>query len=409
MTGLAASLAGGGLALEADREPGGICRSHPVTGAWGEWPFDYGGGHWVFGGDALLNAFLARFGEWRQYRRRSAVWLPDLEVLAPFPVQNNLYALPRDLASVIWAEMRQASAEKPAVLSEWLSATFGPTLNGLFFRPFHDLYTAGLTESIAADDLFKTPVDLSAVERGLGGQSPDAGYNSAFLYPAGGLSAFARRLAEEGRVRTGSRIRHIELSSRAVELDDGREIGYDRMICTLPLHAALQIAGHGGACDPHTSVLVVNIGARKGPRCPEAHWVYFPRSGAGFHRVGFYSNVDSRFVPEARGDLASLYVERAFPAGAAPTPGEVDAYERAVVRELQSMGYIEDVDVVSPHWLEVAYTWRRPGSRWREESVDMLARHGVHAAGRYARWRFQGIAESLREGMLAGSLLRARR
>ena len=36
----------------------------------------------------------------------------------------------------------------------------------------------------------------------------------------------------------------------------------------------------------------------------------------------------------------------------------------------------------------------------------MLAAQGIRMAGRYARWNFQGITDSLRDGFLAGQALR---
>ena len=42
----------------------------------------------------------------------------------------------------------------------------------------------------------------------------------------------------------------------------------------------------------------------------------------------------------------------------------------------------------------------RAGDRARLEA------HGVEPVGRYARWHFQGIADSIRDGLRAGSLLR---
>ena len=165
-----------------------------------------------------------------------------------------------------------------------------------------------------------------------------------------------------------------------------------------------------GAPAPHTSVLVLNIGARRGPRYPADHWLYIPRSASGFHRVGFYSNVAEHFVPAAqrgRGTAACLYVERSFAGGDRPPDDAVASYSAAVVRELQDWGFIAEVDVVDPTWVDVAYTWNHPGSTWMRDASAALAGHGIRLAGRYARWSFQGIADSLRDGYLAGLALRA--
>ena len=70
-------------------------------------------------------------------------------------------------------------------------------------------------------------------------------------------------------------------------------------------------------------MLVLNLGATL-PDTPLArngyHWLYIPDSRTGFHRIGYYSNVDPLFLPEAYHDdpgRGSLYVETAFRGGSA--------------------------------------------------------------------------------------------
>jgi hypothetical protein len=67
---------------------------------------------------------------------------------------------------------------------------------------------------------------------------------------------------------------------------------------------------------------------------------------------------------------------------------------------------IGKLDVLSPSWVETAYTWSLPGSRWRELAMGRLLENGVCMTGRYGLWRFQGIAESVRDGLSAGAALR---
>jgi hypothetical protein len=125
--------------------------------------------------------------------------------------------------------------------------------------------------------------------------------------------------------------------------------------------------------------------------------------------VGFYSNVDAAFLPRstrAAADRVSIYVERAFTPDRRPSPAEVKAYQQAVAEELRAWGWIEQVEVSDPTWIEVAYTWSWPGSRWVSSALQLLESHGIHQAGRYARWSFQGIAASIKEGFVIGSALR---
>jgi hypothetical protein len=89
-----------------------------------------------------------------------------------------------------------------------------------------------------------------------------------------------------------------------------------------------------------------------------------------------------------------------------PSEREVASYAAEAVAELREWGFVEDVEVVSPTWVEVAYTWSLPGSRWRESALELLAGQGIAMAGRYGTWKFQGIADSLRDGFAAGAALR---
>jgi hypothetical protein len=100
----------------------------------------------------------------------------------------------------------------------------------------------------------------------------------------------------------------------------------------------------------------------------------------------------------------SLYVERAFPGGA-QFPLDIEKYAAAVVSELQDRDYIGDAEVVHPNWVGTAYTWSYPESGWRQTATEALAGIGVEQVGRYGRWHFQGIAESVGEGRSVGHSL----
>jgi hypothetical protein len=76
-----------------------------------------------------------------------------------------------------------------------------------------------------------------------------------------------------------------------------------------------------------------------------------------------------------------------------------------VVGELQEWEWIQDLEVVDPTWIDVGYTWSWPGSKWREKALQTLEAQDICQVGRFARWVFQGIADSIRDGLLAGAAL----
>jgi protoporphyrinogen oxidase len=418
MTGLAAGLASGCPVYEAAPFPGGICSSYymrPGTSVRlheeppdGEaYHFEIGGGHWIFGGDPAILQFMRRHMGLETYARRSSVHFPDRDLYVPYPIQNHLRYLGDEVSSRALIEMAQPP-NSFRTMKEWLHEYFGPTLCELFFDPFHALYTADLYDSIAPQDAYKSPVDIGLAIRGAFNDVPAVGYNTKFVYPREGLNGLAARMARMCDMHYGKRAVRIDPAARRLAFADGSSLSYDRLVCTLPLNEAMDMAGleTDADPDPYSSVLVVNIGAKRGPRCPDDHWLYYSRTRSGFHRVGFYSAVDRRFLPRSareQNDRVSIYVERAYPAGGCPSDPDQRAYAQAVVEELQGFGFITDTEVVDPTWIEVAYTWSRPDSKWKSAALRRLEEHGIYQVGRYGRWIFQGIADSIRDGFYIGA------
>jgi protoporphyrinogen oxidase len=421
MTGLAAGVASGLPVVEAAASPGGICLSyrmragdvHPLPESHADeevYRFENGGGHWIFGGDPTVLHFIRRLVPVKHYARRSSVYFPDTGGYVPYPIQNHLRFLDRTLAVAALGEMSRPVVAG-STMADWVTGNFGDTLSRLFFGPFHELYTAGLYRRIAPQDSYKSPVNLRLALQGALDDAPAVGYNTTFIYPEGGLNLLAQRMAAQCDVVYGRRVVKFDSAARTVRFADGSEQRYDRLLSTLPLNQAMQMAGMTTPerPDPHTSVLVVNIGATRGEHCPDDHWLYIPFSDSGFHRVGFYSNVDYSFLPasaRAAGDKVSIYVERAFPGGEKPDAENIATYCAQVVEELRRWGFIGTAEVVHPTWVDVAYTWSWPASGWPQQAIRALEQAGIYQVGRYGRWIFQGIADSIRDGFIAGSSFR---
>jgi hypothetical protein len=79
----------------------------------------------------------------------------------------------------------------------------------------------------------------------------------------------------------------------------------------------------------------------------------------------------------------------------------VDEYRQTATAELQNWGWIGEVEVADAIWIEVAYTWSRPGSRWRQKALKALEEQGIYQIGRFGRWVSQGIADSIRDSFIA--------
>ncbi len=418
VTGLSAGYVSGLPVYEAENAAGGICISYymktgskermfkaPADGD--AYHFETGGGHWIFGGEPDIKEFIAKLSPYKTYERKSSVYLPDQKLFVPYPLQNNLSFLDGTLADRAFGEILNPPKKKIKTMKDWLEANFGKTLSQLFFNPFHKLYTAGLYTRIAPQDSYKSPINKEDVKKGYEGRAISVGYNTTFIYPKKGLDSLARNLAKKCDIKFGKKITKIDLKKKLLFFSDNDSVKFDKLISTLPLNRAVKMAGLkiGEKPFPSPSVLVINIGAKKGSKCPDDHWAYVPKSKSGFHRVGFYSNVDPMFLPkkhQKNKDRVSVYVEKAYPENTLLSQREKNEVARDIIKELQDWKWIEKVDVFDPTWITTAYTWSWPNSTWKEKALKELEKQDVLQVGRYGRWVFQGIVDSIKDGLEIG-------
>jgi protoporphyrinogen oxidase len=414
---LAAAASTGLSIYEAEDRPGGICSSYymkPGASTRLDSPpcdknayrFETCGGHWIFGAEGKILKFIRRFAAVKKYERRSSVYFPDKNLYVPYPLQNNLRFLGKDISGKVLKELSKASASQPKTMKEWLKEYFKPTLCNLFFYPFQRLYTDNLYNSIAPQDNYKTPINMELIIAGVKSKTPQTGYNAVFAYPKGGLDIMIDRMAEKTDIHYEKRAEKIDLKNRQVFFSDGSGVPYKKIISTIPLNQMLEICGLKlkEKTVPYTSVLTLNIGALAGKNASSEHWLYIPQGSPGFFRVGFYSNVDSSFLPKSlrkNKSRVSLYAERAYRYDHTPSEEEKKEYIAGTIAKLQSWGFIGKTEVVDPTWIKVAYTWNWPGSAWREKAIALLKKHGIYQIGRYGAWKFQGISESIKDGLSA--------
>jgi protoporphyrinogen oxidase len=360
ISGIGAALATGGTVYEKSSVPGGLCRTRRMK----EYSFDYGGGHWIFGDSTALQA---RYSEPVMSVKRNAG--VAINKIFPYPIQSSQID---DITS------------RKMTMKNWLRHQFGPDLCHIFFDPFNERYTDGLYDKIIQDDVNKSPAPGKP------------GYNDTFIYPQLGLTDMVEVLSHGLKIVYNKEAFKIDHHAKFVIFSDGTAEPYDRLISTIPLVKTLAMIGFDASgMLPYTSVRVLNIGAERGENCPDKHWVYFPESKSGFHRVGFYSNVLPDAAPPGH---AALYVEKAY----YQRDEDRTRYALNVVKELKELGYIGFVHVIKEDWIEYAYTWLF-NREDRDMCLKVLQNAGIQAVGRFGKWKFQGIAESFADGLAVGS------
>jgi len=356
ITGLAAGFKTGYPIYEASAMPGGICRSYYRGG----YRFENGGGHWIFGEGKPID-FISEFVTLKKYKRNASV---IIEEKIPYPIQN-------------YFEIEEEA--KHGTLKGWLRGRFGNDLCRLFFYPFNKKYTDGLFDMVVQDDIGKSPIPRMP------------GYNDCFYYPAEGLDNLVAKLALKCDIKFRKKAVDVNLKEKIVLFSDGDSVKYDRLISTIPLKELLRLTGQNSPSLLYTSVNVLNVGGRRGRKCPDEHWLYIPQKDARFHRIGIYTNVDQSFSYIKDG--VSFYVETAY-TGQDENP-EPFLEGLAYLKEKQ---WLAESDVFDENWIKYAYTWMK-NKLDREKYIAYLKEYGIFSIGRYGKWKFQGMAESINDGL----------
>lgn len=358
LSGLAAGIKIKAPILEATDHAGGICREYERDG----FRFSAGGGHWFFGNGPGLE-FARSLVDLDKYDRKASVYY---NTLFPYPFQSEAQKL--------------ITLNNDYSMRYWLFQKFGQEQCNLFFFPFNEKYTAGLYDHIVQADDYKSP------------PAGGSGFCSCFYNPKAGLNALIDAMGDRCEIHYQTLVTKIDVHNKVVYAG-GKAFSYSKLVSTIPLNRLLEVCGFSLINLPYTSVLVLNIGAEADVNTPADHWVYVPFCKTGFYRVGFYSNV-IKGTPEGQ---VSLSVEMAFYNTNFKDLDIEDICFR-IIDELQSWRWIGKVIVSDPTWVPVAYTWNYDLTA-RQRYIDILKKLDIYSIGRYGKWHFQGMVQSIEEGL----------
>ena len=231
--------------ITSDPASGDGSRSVPADGE--AYRFEIGGGHWIFGGDPVVLRYMQRLVDLRTLRPPVVGVLSRRTALRPVSTPEpparararGRHPRPRGDGATVrgpsarWRDWLVREL-RPDAMRPVLRAV-PPPLHGRAVRPHR---AAGRLQ-VAGGPRARHPRRRSA-------RPPAVGYNVGFVYPAEGLDALARRLAEAatGRVREARRSASTPVTGGPVR---GRELGPLRRPA---LHAAPRThAGDGGHHD----------------------------------------------------------------------------------------------------------------------------------------------------------------
>ncbi|MCP5052107.1 MAG: NAD(P)-binding protein [bacterium] len=389
------------LVLEKKDVAGGLATQFHSNGYW----FDYGGHYFHFQDKPHVQTYLEKFCRFNEFQRKSKTFL--LGKYIPFPVQFHLSRLPGALKAKILDEMLATSPGTagieeepgPSNMHDFLLTHFGPTLTGLFFKPFLTKYYNTDVSGLASNmDKGSIPVpDKTKVLEGYSGKTfGTAGYNPVILYPATSLRQF---IANYSRPLTDG----IRFNEEVVEIDTGKKrvktgsgtYGYNRLVTTIPLKRLLQVITDGGGFpDPdkfkHTSTLLVNVVLKQ--KRKRFHWVYLAEEKFPFYRAGFYA---SHRHPVC-------YLERNVSPGIGE-PIDREALSRQIVYTLKELQVIEDsaeIRYFDARIIPVSYVIF--DRRWHSlvpPVLEQLKTHDIYSIGRWGAWNYSSMANDIKDAM----------
>jgi len=397
------------LVLERSGHYGGLATSFVDEKGF---TWDVGGhiqfSHYKYFDDLMVKA-LGK--EWLNHQRESWAWMYGKWV--PYPVQNNIRYLPKDvmtkcLDGIVAASNAAASGvKKPGNFKEWILKIFGQGFADVFMFPYNfkvwayppeELSYGWIGERVAVTD----PVRVKKnIDQGLDDLS--WGPNNTFQFPkVGGTGAVWARVAEligKDKIKLNSEVVEVNVEKKTVTTASGDVFVYETLLSTMPLDTlclkvtpsldgrVLKAAGQ----LKHSTSHIVGLGLRGKP--PEALrtkcWMYFPESNCPFYRVTVFSNYSPNNVPDIN-KYWSLMCET--------SESQVKPVDRSQVIEdsiagAMATGLISSSDEVVSRWSYTAeYGYPTP-SLGRDGALSMifpeLEKLGIFSRGRFGAWKYE--------------------
>jgi protoporphyrinogen oxidase len=397
------------IVFEKEAAIGGLCRSFTQDG----FTFDCTGHLIHLKNDytkklistILPNAFDA-------HERRAAIY--SKETTTPYPFQANTYGLPPEVVKeclIGFVESMQAGNNGgPNNFHDFILRTFGHGIAKHFMLPYNEKFWKQDLRTITSDWVswsIPKPSLEEVVNGALGLTNKGMGYNPKFIYPKnGGIDRLPQAFAQPIRnVRMMETVESIDPKKKYIRMTSGMEEPYDSLISTLPLPTLFRMLKdtpdsiRSAALNLHAvSVLNINLGIDR-PDINDQHWIYFPEDQYIFSRVGFPMNFSKSVAPSG---TSSVYIEITHPHGQAVDVER--AFERSML-DLQKCGILRKGDaVLTRHVLDIQYAYvvfDEHRQTHLQNLIDYLESRNIFTAGRYGRWDYYSMEDSILSGKSA--------
>jgi len=420
------------MVFEKESVVGGLCRSFTQDG----FTFDCTG-HLIHLKNPYVKELVARLlpDAFDSHERLAAIY--SKSVVTPYPFQANTYGLPPEVvkecvmgfvetlqtehpspgSSGLGRSQTASTDPDPTNFREWVMQTFGSGIAKHFMLPYNEKFWKQDLRGITADWVswsIPKPSLEEVINGALGLTNKGMGYNPRFIYPKnGGIDRLPQAFARGAPgIRVNETAEIIDGKRKVVRFASGREESYDYLVSTLPLPVAYQMLRPapddlkaGAAALRAISVLNINIGVDR-PDISDQHWIYFPEDEFIFSRIGFPTNFSKAVAPEG---TSSVYIEVTH--HPADVPNVDEATDRALAG-LRKCGILRDSDrILTRHVLDLKFAYvvfNRARQEHLQNLIDYLDSCDIITAGRYGRWDYYSMEDSILSGKAAAEAVRAK-
>lgn len=329
------------------------------------------------------------------------------------PAQCNLHGLPSDLVVDVIDDFIKAKHKSNGTITnykEWLYAKFGETFAETFPMVYGKKYHTVDAEQMDIDWLgprLYQPELQEVLKGALEPSTPDVHYVDKFRYPTNdGFVHYLDKFTQQASIKLNHKVTSIDAKKRLIDFDNGKTVGYDEVISSIPLPELVTNiikdvpedvvkAGEQLAC---TSCIIVNIGIDRDD-FTEAVWSYFYDPEIIFTRLSFPHLMSPNNVPAGCGSIqAEIYFSPKY----RPVDRTPEECVESVIADLKRCGLITDEDTIlhkSTLFIKYANVIfdldRQQALRTVHGYLDDI---GIRYCGRYGDWGYMWTDESFVSG-----------
>lgn len=401
--------------FEKDDSVGGLCKSIKDNG----FTYDFTG-HLIHINKPYFKRFLEKitflnnstFDEsFARLNRKSFVFLND--TFSKYPFQINLHGQPTDtIVECIEGYLkRKTSIKDPKNFYEWVLKHFGNGIGKHFLFPYNEKLLSFDIKQIHPSwtGRFVPKTNLRSILEGSINENSTKkiGYNSTFFYPKkGGIQFLPDQISKllKKKVQTNYNAHKIDLATKTILFENGRQEKFETLISTLPLDLLLKKTNESSRTNLKnsskklicTSLINFNLGFDV-PNLSNKHWIYFPEKKYPFYRIGFWHNFSRSLLPP---NCSAIYGEFSYQPKTKTSQQIQVLTTKSIEQSLNILG-VKKNNIISKKILHLNHAYVIY-DMWRHKNLKLLQKQlqeeAIYSVGRFGGWKYSSMEEAILDG-----------